>query len=220
MYLILSLAGFLCAYGTLAYRQKILGCAPADKRRTRGAFLLALAGGYGCAYMSGWVLGVEGFSFYYGMLAFFAVSALLLWLLKLDAPFWLNEIVPSVLIAHAFGRIGCSFAGCCYGRPVALLGRAFLFPARELEALGLFVLFFIFVTKIKRRRVFWYLLCYSVLRFFLEFGRGDDRGVLLVRWLSPAQMTSVIVWAGLGVQLIVRRAKKRRSPIPPISAPP
>ena len=28
------------------------------------------------------------------------------------------SIIPcSILVGHAFGRIGCFFAGCCYGRP-------------------------------------------------------------------------------------------------------
>ncbi|MCL1982007.1 MAG: prolipoprotein diacylglyceryl transferase, partial [Clostridiales bacterium] len=152
-----------------------------------------------------------GFSFYYGMLGFFCVSALLLRACRLDWKFWADQLVPSVLILHAFGRIGCSLSGCCYGAPVELFGVSFDFPARELEAACLFCLYFLFEKKIRGHRFFWYLLCYSTLRFLLEFGRGDDRGVFLIEWLSPAQVTSVLIWAGLAVFMVFHRLLGNRT---------
>lgn len=142
-----------------------------------------------------------GLSFYYGMFGFFAVATLLLWLQKIDFKFWINEVVPSVLIVHAFGRVGCSLVGCCYGvhiNPINFLGLTIdRFPAREIEAGYSFVMYFVFQRAVKKNRLFWYLLSYSVVRFFLEFGRGDDRGLLLSEHLSPAQITSIFVWAAL-----------------------
>jgi phosphatidylglycerol:prolipoprotein diacylglycerol transferase len=149
----------------------------------------------------------SGISFYYGMFGFLGVFALTLRLLGVDQRRWMNEIIPSLLIFHAFGRIGCSLAGCCYGAELPpgtnILGIPLrLFPAREIESLCLFALFFIFAFKIKRYRLQKYLLCYSVLRFFLEFGRGDNRGFFLIHALSPAQVTSIIVWICLCVWFV------------------
>ena len=72
-----------------------------------------------------------------------------------------------------------------------------MFPAREIEAVSLFVLFLLFQYKIRENRFVRYLLCYSILRFFLEFGRGDYRGAYIAGVFSPAQLTSVVVWVAL-----------------------
>jgi phosphatidylglycerol:prolipoprotein diacylglycerol transferase len=155
-----------------------------------------------------------GLSFYYGVFAFFAISALLLRLYKLDFRFWINEIIPSVLIFHAFGRIGCSLAGCCYGvviDPIHFLGLSIdTFPAREIEALFLFFLFFVFSNIIKKYRLSLYLLIYSIARFFLEFGRGDNRGYLLIGALSPAQVTSIFIWLVLVAYTGIPQIKNKK----------
>ena len=77
-----------------------------------------------------------------------------------------------------------------------------------MEALCLFVMAGVFSRNIKNNRLFWYLCCYSILRFLLEFGRADDRGILFVDWLSPAQVTSILIWAGLGINLLVKNINK------------
>ena len=53
-----------------------------------------------------------------------------------------------ILIAHAFGRVGCFFAGCCYGKPTdSWLGVKFpklsykVYPTQLYEAIFLFILF-------------------------------------------------------------------------------
>ena len=57
----------------------------------------------------------NGFTFYGGLI-FIILSVILLSLYKkIHALTFLNLITPSILITHAFGRIGCFFAGCCFG---------------------------------------------------------------------------------------------------------
>ena len=226
IYWIMILIGFLFAFRSLRNKQKATWCPPAIKRNTQWAFLLAMIVGGGCANMICWFLHPEylqltlterfmsaGFSFYYWMLAFFGVSALLLRIMRLDVRFWLNQIVPAVLLVNIFGRVGCSLGGCCYGADVTMFGSTFAFPARELEALAALVILIVFSKTVKQHRVFWYLSCYSVFRFLLEFGRADDRGVLFITWLSPAQVTSFLVWTGLATYIVIMKFVLHKNPL-------
>lgn len=142
---------------------------------------------------------MAGFSFYSGMLSFLIFSAIFLKIFKYNVYTCINTVIPSLLIFHAFGRVGCSLAGCCYGRPIMPITFSGLtmdrFPARETEAILLFILFFLFQFRIKNNRLSIYLLSYSTIRFFIEFGRGDDRGTLITSILSPAQITSIVIFA-------------------------
>src|SRR4029077_2882507 len=93
---------------------------------------------------------------------------------------------PVAALAHGIGRIGCFFNGCCYGlRTDSIFGVRFPgepyanLPTQLYEAAGLFFIsgfLFYFSSKPRRTgRVFLvYILFYAVLRFFLEFLRGDN----------------------------------------------
>jgi phosphatidylglycerol:prolipoprotein diacylglycerol transferase len=131
----------------------------------------------------------------------------------------LTEIlIPSVPLAHAVGRIGCFFAGCCYGRPMdppwglffredsfALPGVA-LFPVQLFESalnLVLFAVLFIFSRRERRAGsvLGFYLVGYGVERFALEFFRYDAiRGVFL--GLSTSQWISLLL-VPAGIFLLV-----------------
>jgi phosphatidylglycerol:prolipoprotein diacylglycerol transferase len=91
---------------------------------------------------------------------------------------------PLVSLAHAIGRVGCFFNGCCFGHsghPVQLYEAVFL--AALSSAL------FFFSSKNKKQGLLFvsYLFFYSVFRFGIEFLRGDQvrAGVLTVpQWTS------------------------------------
>ena len=144
-----------------------------------------------------------------GGLAFGVVFAL--WYFrKRRLPTWkLADIVgPALALGHAFGRVGCFLAGCCYGRvcevPVGVtygsdyahsltgipLGEK-LYPVQLFEA-ALNVLNFAVLFLILRRKRFdgqvfaFYILNYSVIRFFTEYFRGDHAGqTYLIQGASP-----------------------------------
>ena len=117
-------------------------------------------------------------------------------------------VVPVLPLGHAIGRIGCLLAGCCHGLeyagPLAVnnllidTGKTY-FPIQIVEAvlnLGIFM----FLLWYKRRmRPTYYILCvylflYSILRFILEFFRGDlIRGSFLM--LSTSQWISVMLFS-------------------------
>ena len=47
-----------------------------------------------------------------------------------------------------------------------------------------------------------YLIGYGIWRFFIEYLRGDDRGETLLSFLSPSQLTAIVL-SIVGVLLIV-----------------
>ncbi|OPY55838.1 MAG: prolipoprotein diacylglyceryl transferase [Pelotomaculum sp. PtaU1.Bin035] len=152
---------------------------------------------------------VAGFTFYFGLIAFFFTSYVLLKIYKFQVGKIINFVIPSALIFHSFGRIGCSFGGCCYGKEINYnLFNHFLierFPAREIEAFLLFVLFVTAYFFIKKDRLVFYLYTYPVIRFFLEYGRGDVRGKLFTDILSPAQMVSIFIVVLTTIVLVIKK---------------
>ncbi|MBN2876736.1 MAG: prolipoprotein diacylglyceryl transferase [Bacilli bacterium] len=141
----------------------------------------------------------------------------------------LNTLITGVVIAHAFGRIGCFFAGCCYGIPTdSFLGVIFphghaheaypdiaVYPTQLFESAFLFILFILLnkVKSFKNIELQIYLIGYGVWRFLVEFIRGDDRGSLFGFihteynvFPTPSQYLSLLMIL-LGVYLWLKRKK-------------
>ncbi len=122
------------------------------------------------------------------------------------------SILPcSILVAHAFGRVGCFFAGCCYGKPTdSIFGIQFVgmtqkvYPTQLFEAIFLFVLFgicaFLFLKKKFAYNMPVYLIGYGIFRFLIEYIRDDDRGGF-VPGMSPSQFWGLVMVV-LGIVLI------------------
>lgn len=134
----------------------------------------------------------------------------LFYMRKHKLPTWKTGdiIVPALALGHAFGRIGCFCAGCCYGRPAAsALGVEFhnnyahnltgipidhaIHPVQLYEAILNFINFFVLFLILKKKKfdgqVFsFYIINYSLIRYFTEFYRGDhaDR-VFFIKSASP-----------------------------------
>ncbi len=123
-----------------------------------------------------------------------------------------SVVACGVVLAHGIGRIGCFCVGCCYGRPTEAWYGLFLpavgekvIPTQLIEAGFLFLLFIVlsviaFKTRVSALGV--YLAAYAVFRFFLEFLRADDRGVLFGTLLSPSQIWSIVLLL-VGIAAIV-----------------
>ena len=129
-------------------------------------------------------------------------------------------IVPLIPFGHAVGRIGCHFAGCCYGCAYdGLFSVSYVhvdhpcFPIQLLESLANVLLgaFLLRLSK-KSQRSNWllqyYLISYAILRFLLEFLRGDaERGMF--------GETSISQWASIMlviVVVIINRIFKKGTP--------
>ena len=129
-------------------------------------------------------------------------------------------IPASITVAHAFGRLGCLFAGCCHGKitdawygiynvevgaktvPIQLFESIFLFVLTA----TMIVLFFKFHFKYNLSV---YLISYGIWRFVIEFFRADFRGNFIAG-ISPSQFWSIImVLAGVAFFFIYHRFDNR-----------
>lgn len=112
-----------------------------------------------------------------------------------------------VPLAHAFGRLGCLFVGCCHGGYTEAWYGIYhassglkVVPLQLYESIVLFIIFAVlFVRALKMGRyshaMSAYLTSYAVWRFFAEFFRTDDRGASPISFLSPSQLTAVFLLA-------------------------
>ncbi len=166
-----------------------------------------------------------GLVFYGGLVGAGLAGALFARLRRL--PLWeLGDVLaPSVALGHAFGRLGCLANGCCYGSPTALPWAVALpasasgvgmrvHPTQVYEALLLVGLSLFLAWHYRRRRFVGhtfsvYLLAYAVVRFAVEFLRGDY-GTSTVMGLKPGQAFSLVILAA-GVSLFVTQRTKSAS---------
>jgi phosphatidylglycerol---prolipoprotein diacylglyceryl transferase len=144
-----------------------------------------------------------------------------------------DALAPGVILGQAIGRLGCFSAGCCYGRPSNLpwavtfrdplaartVGTPMdtpLHPSQLYESFLAFLLFFALLWLADRRKfhgqvVLAYAVGYSVIRFTLEFWRGDPgRGSLFGGALSTSQVISIVLVIGAAVLW----PRLRRKPLP------
>ena len=159
----------------------------------------------------------SGFVFYGG---FFGVIFTLMFLTRNDADMRKKvfEIsVPAMPLFHAFGRIGCFLAGCCYGKklstPIVIGTIEFArIPVQIIESMAEFILFIVLFILSKKNRdidlLRIYLVIYAVIRFADEFLRGDKiRGIY--GGVSTAQWISLIILFVYGFEYIKGRYSKK-----------
>lgn len=130
--------------------------------------------------------------------------------------------IPCLPLVHAFGRMGCTLTGCCYGIPYDGIGAIVyhhsiiapnnitLFPVQVVEAgADLLIVVILLVYIFKKRKshqnsIILYCTLYAAVRFILEFLRYDlDRGQFL--WFSTSQWISLAV---IGIVAIYGFGKK------------
>ena len=231
MYGVMIAVGILCAFLTLFYLTKKKGV---DVRFTDFIFYNGIASivvGFGFATLfqstynyiknpsAGFELG-SGMTFIGGLIGGVACFLAIYFIFRRKYTTRLYEVISllpcSILIAHAFGRIGCFFAGCCYGKETdSFLGVQFpdlphpVHPTQLYEAAFLFVLFavsvYLILKKDFKHNLSLYLIAYGVFRFLIEYVRGDDRGEL-VGFVSPSQFWSILmVVAGVAIIFVMNR---------------
>jgi phosphatidylglycerol:prolipoprotein diacylglycerol transferase len=164
----------------------------------------------------GKLFGSSGFVFYGSLL--FCIPTMLIFFRRTKLPTlgMLDIMAIVTCIVHAFGRLGCFMAGCCYGLPTdSWLGVIFTDPtcsARPLNAsihpTQLYESLFIFALMtgllvLKARKKFdsqvflIYLVIYACGRSVIETFRGDiSRGFIIDNILSNSQFISLLLILG------------------------
>jgi phosphatidylglycerol:prolipoprotein diacylglycerol transferase len=152
-----------------------------------------------------------GLVFYGGF--FLALIVCLFYLKRHRLPLWrtCDLFAPPLAAGEFLGRLGCFFAGCCYGKETHLpWGITFTNP-QSLAKLGvplhptqlyssflalliLLVLFFLRRYKSFNGEIAWsYILLYSISRIVVEYFRGDPRDFLINQTISLAQGIALIL---------------------------
>jgi len=141
---------------------------------------------------------------------------------KLNGPDLADLIAPYAALGQSIGRIGCLLNGCCWGKPTDLAWaivlpqqEGTLHPTQAYESLGVLVIFLILVIlqdkRVFRGQIFGlYLLFYSMLRFFIEFLRGDNTIVFFS--LTFSQIASVIIFI-ISLFFYIKMSKDAKSQI-------
>jgi|SRR5688572_16149922 len=175
----------------------------------------------------------SGGVFYGGLIL--AVSVALWYIRRIGLPLWTtcDVFAPGIALGHVVGRLGCLFAGCCYGKPTSVpwaitftdpfaatnVGTPLnvpLHPTQVYEAgAEAVILLLLLGTESRGRpypgRTFWlYILLYSISRFVIEIYRGDPRGAIGV--FSTSQFISLLL-APLAIGMLLYLGR-RQAPEP------
>lgn len=176
-----------------------------------------------------------GLVFYGGFIGSGVAIAVLARIQKIPFFELLDLVVPGLAIGHAFGRVGCFINHCCYGcryegifsvvdpttrtkDPLTgLIDMASgyrVHPVQLYESFANILIYCLLITIYRRRKkrgsvIAAYLLTYPVVRFALEYVRGDDR--LHAGILTFAQTTSMVLFAIGLVILLMPRGETRRA---------
>ncbi|MDH5639521.1 MAG: prolipoprotein diacylglyceryl transferase [Nitrospinota bacterium] len=150
-----------------------------------------------------------GLVFYGGLIG--ALAAGLVFTRIKGLSFWkLADITaPGAALGHAIGRLGCFFAGCCYGlqtdvpwavtftnvKSIAPTGIP-LHPSQLYDSANELIIFSILMLLRKHKKfegqVFWsWIGLYAVGRSIVEMYRSDPRGAVFGGALSTSQMVAV-----------------------------
>ena len=166
-----------------------------------------------------------GLVFYGGFIM--AMAVVIIYVKKNEMSLWKvgDILAPSVAIGQGVGRLGCFFAGCCYGRetdvPWAVIFKnpntlapmdVHLHPTQLYDSANGLIIFaaLLILRKFKKfdGQLFWtYTLLYAVGRFIVEIFRGDERGFVTAS-LSTSQFIAIPLLAISIVMLI--KLKKRK----------
>ena len=145
-----------------------------------------------------------------------------------------DVFAPGLALGHAFGRVGCFAAGCCYGRETTLpWGVTFsnplahsisdtplhvpLHPTQLYEMVlelcnCLFLVWLIRRKKFEGEIIGTYMIIYGIGRYFIEFFRGDEGRGSFIGWMSGTQAIalSLVIFGGL----LWMRRPTLRAPVP------
>lgn len=174
-----------------------------------------------------------GLMFYGGLILATVVFAC--WcMFKRENPLAVGDLLcVAIPVGHAFGRIGCFFYGCCYGKQsTSALAVSFprgspawyeqlnlgqissmakeslpVLPTQLFEAAAnalLFAVLFAFYRRFRGGTIALYLIGYAVIRFVMEYVRGDPRAAVGPFSISQTISIALLV-AGVVLAVCTRK---------------
>lgn len=234
--------GFLIALGMLL--GVVVACYNAKKRGLKGDDILILA----CYIIPLSILGARAYYviFYGGLSSFWqffkiweggmaiyggiigGVLAVGLYCLIHKKNFFdvTDVAAPSLALGQCIGRIGCIFAGCCFGEtvsnsklhffPISIYSNGqWRYATQFYESLSCLIIFIVFMIllnkKVKTRGVMLslYLICYGVTRAWIELLRGDS---LYLGSIKVSFLLSLLIVVGGVVLLTIILVNKHKKP--------
>ena len=155
---------------------------------------------------------------------------------KISIPALLDVTSPAIAIGHAFGRLGCFLQGCCFGKaaateswctvryphhPASSIDPALYLPdgltkplyATQIwESAANFILCAVLLILCKKFRrpgqiAGIYIATYAVIRFLLEFFRGDNPELML--GLTTSQNIALFLMLPVAAILLVLAKDKK-----------
>lgn len=168
-----------------------------------------------------------GLVFYGGFIASTAVLIVFLKFYHLPLGKMADIAAIALPLGHAIGRIGCFFAGCCYGKichpdyPLAItfknadsLAPLFvqLHPTQLYSSASNFLIFFLIFSFRRFKKydgqLFWiYFAIYGINRSIIEVFRGDYRGATVLNTFSISQ-TIGLTSAFIAVVMLIVLGRK------------
>lgn len=178
-----------------------------------------------------------GLVYYGGLIGSSVACIIYTWRKKLALWKVADVLAPSVALGSFFGRWGCLMNGCCYGKPTTMpWGIQFpkghetypnhVHPTEIYDSLLNLALYAGLAWLFRRKKfdgqVFAaYLMCYAVVRSFVEIFRGDYPPQMhyLGGWATPAQLVSMGIGAtGLALFWLLPRTSGGMRNEPPAAA--
>jgi len=130
-------------------------------------------------------------------------------------------VAPYIALGQAVGRLGCFLNGCCYGK-ITSANIGVTFPQDnytripvQIYSMVLLVFIWLILLGIRSKKksqgsvIIAYIVTYSFYRFFVEFLRGDNPGIVYGFTLSQVISMAMLI-AGVLVYVIMSIKNRRR----------
>lgn len=162
-----------------------------------------------------------GFSSYGGVIGALFFLILFACQFKKSKKEMLFTFMPSIPFMYAIGKIGCFFAGCCYGIKYNGIGSVVythslvapnevnLLPIQLIETISFTVIFLYMMNETLKNRFRWktlgisFILC-GFTKFLLDYLRMSHQNI----WISSSQIISMM-FIGLGLYINTKLGRKK-----------
>lgn len=122
-----------------------------------------------------------GFSSIGGVIGLLFSAVFFDWIVKVKRHFFLSVYVKVIPLLYSISKLGCFFAGCCFGFEYTHFGsvvyeHGHYFPIQLVESIVFFFIF-LYVYRQKRSNISTTIILCSIAKFFLDYFRFNHDGL-------------------------------------------